>query len=85
MAITQLAWIIYLLVLNRLSKVGLPILQIKKKGHFERGGGGYHILLVNFLCEGAPLVKCNGVRRNSIPNLRLPHFYSPQQRNWLNL
>ena len=24
-----------------------------------KGGGGYHILLVNFLCEGAPIIKSN--------------------------
>ena len=36
-----------------------------------------------FVCEGAPLIKCNGGRRNSIPNPRFPHFYSPQQRNGL--
>ena len=42
--------------------VGLPYLQIQKRGYFERGRGeGYHILLVNFfVCEGAPLIKCKG-------------------------
>ena len=44
--------------------LGLPYLQIQKRGHFEkgRGGGGVVAYFTSelFVCEGAQLIKCNG-------------------------
>ena len=61
--------------------VGLPYLQIQKRGHFGRGGGGgvgvSYFTSGLFVCEGEPLIKCNGEKKNSSSNLMLPHFYSP--------
>ena len=56
-------------------KLGLPYLQIKKRGHFGEGRG-YYSLLVNFFCEGASLIKSNGGKRNSISNSQAPSFLS---------
>ena len=43
--------------------IGLSYLQIQKRGHSGRGGGGdvgvSYFTSKLFVCEGAPLIKCN--------------------------
>ena len=56
--------------------LGLPYLQIQKRGHFGWGEGVSYFTSEFFVCEGAPIIKCNVGGGNSISNVTAPHFYS---------
>ena len=53
----------------------------KKEDTLRGGEGGVSYFTSElFLCEGAPLIKCKGGRRNSIPNLRLSLIFIHHSR-----